>query len=521
MKEQLCKFIRHFDSPLYLSLLALFSGAILPLAFAPFSYYLIAEISLILLLFIWLHASPGRAFWYGWLFGVAFFGCGVYWVYISIHHYGNAHIFLALLILALLIAFLALYPAIQGYLLNKLFPENNWSKFVLAFPASFIILEWLRGWVLSGFPWLFLGYSHIDSPLRGWATIFGVYGVSFLIALTAGAIFSIFYFYKNKKLLLWLVVFLVLIWGIGWGLAKVNWTKQVGEPIQVSLIQGNVLQEQKWQPEKKVAILNSYSLLTAKNLSSKIIVWPEAAIPTYPEDVWLYLKLLSFVAARSNATILSGIPFYDRDKNLFYNGIIALGIDSGRYYKRHLVPFGEYLPCKFALCWLHKFFTIPMSDFVSGEKNQSDLLVQGIVFAPFICYEIAYPSLVLDYLPKAGMLLTVCDDSWFGKSIALAQHLEIARMRSLEVGRYQLLATNTGITAIIDAKGHIVSQAPEFQQAVITEKVLHLSGSTPWVVCGKYLWLPLSLLALLFSFFGSRKLFKYIRKQSSKPIGTP
>lgn len=499
MKKQLHNLIKIFHSKTSMSVLAIFSGAVLPLAFAPFGYYLVAEVSLVLLLFVWLGASPGKAFWYGWLFGLAFFGCGIYWVYISVHHYGNAPVILAAAILALLVAFLALYPAIQGYLLNKFFPENNWPKFLLAFPASFVILEWFRGWVLSGFPWLFLGYGHVSSPLGGWAPIFGVYGVSFLIALTAGAIFYLLYLRKNKKLLISLISLVILLWVIGVSLTKINWTRQVGEPIQVSLIQGNISQEQKWKPEELWTILNSYSFLTAKNFSSKIIVWPEAAIPAYQDDAWVYLKLLSFMAKRHGTTILSGIPFHDDKTDRDYNGIIALGADNGKYYKRHLVPFGEYLPLKFALSWLHKFFTIPMSGFSRGSKKQPELLAQGIVLAPFICYEIAYPCLVLDYLPKAGMLLTVCDDSWFGKSIASAQHLEIARMRSLEVGRYQLLTANTGITAVIDAKGKILTRAPEFQQAVITEKVKNLSGRTPWVAFGKYLWLPLLLLGLLWA----------------------
>ncbi|MDR1057456.1 MAG: apolipoprotein N-acyltransferase [Coxiellaceae bacterium] len=491
------KLVKNLYASPYLSMIAIFSGAILPLAFAPFGYYLVAEISLLLLLFVWLRAVPGRTFWYGWLFGVAFFGCGIYWVFISIHHYGNAPIFLAGLIVALLVAVLALYPAILGYLLNKFFLENNWSKFLLAFPAGFSILEWFRGWILSGFPWLFLGYSHVNSPLGGWATVFGAYGVSFLIAQTASAIFCMFLFCKNKKFIISLVLLVVLLWIVGLSLTKITWVNQVGEPIQVSLIQGNISQEQKWKRDELMNILNIYSFLTAKNFSSKIIVWPEAAIPAYPEDVWLYLKLLSFVAKRNNATVLSGIPLYDKEKNLTYNGIITLGTnDNGKYYKRHLVPFGEYLPFKFALYWLHKFFTIPMSDFSRGPKKQPDVIVHNVVLAPFICYEIAYSCLVLSYVPKAGMLLTVCDDSWFGKSVASAQHLEIAKMRSLEVGRYQLLATNTGITALINAKGQVIRQAQEFKQLVITEKVLNLTGRTPWVAFGKYLWLPLSLVGL-------------------------
>ena len=484
------------DHKIYFSLLAIFAGAILPLAFAPFGYYLAAEISLLLLLIIWFKASPGWSFWYGWLFGVAFFSCGIYWVYNSIHHYGNAPAILAATILGLLVAVLALYPALQGYLLNRVYLQNDWRKYLLAFPLSLAILEWIRGWFLSGFPWLFLGYGHIDSPLRGWAKIFGVYGVSFAIAQTAGAIFCMFLYRKNKKVLIALILLIAMLWGIGAGITKINWSKQVGEPIEVSLIQSNIAQERKWKNEELLSIINSYAFLTAKNFNSKIIVWPEAAIPTFPENVWLYLKLLSFAARKNDTTILSGIPFYDKQNDQYYNGIMAFGASTGKYYKRHLVPFGEYMPFKFILNWVHKFLTIPMSDFSSGSKNQPDLYAGKILLAPFICYEVAYPDLVLDYLPKAGLLVTVSDDSWFGESIAAPQHLEVVRMRSLEVGRYHLFSTNTGISAIVDAEGKIIAKSPMFQQVVLNAKVVALSGSTPWVRYGQYVWLPLFLLGL-------------------------
>lgn len=486
----------------YLGMLAILGGAILPLAFAPFGYYLLAEISLVLLLFSWFNASPRLAFWYGLLFGVAFFGGGVHWVYISIYHFGHAPVILAIAILALLIAFMALYPALQGYLLQRIYPHNNWSKFLLAFPASLAILEWIRGWFLSGFPWLFLGYGHIDSPLRGFASVLGVYGVSFFIAQTAGAIFyivyEIFYGRKNKKLCAALALYILLLWSVGLSLAKISWTKQSGKEIAVSLIQGNVSLERKWNPSELRPILDSYIALTAKNFTSKIIVWSEAAI-TYPDAALPYLKPLSLAAKKNRVTILSGTPFHDKKDDRDYNGIIALGADHGQYYKRRLLPFGEYMPLKFILSWLNNYLFIPMSDFSSGAKNQPDLLAQGILLAPFICYEIAYPDLILDYLPRAELILTVSDDSWFGESIASAQHLEIAQMRSLEVGRYQLLSTNTGISAIIDDKGKIIAKAPVFQQAVLSAKVKNLAGSTFWVAYGKDGWLVLFLALLLWA----------------------
>ncbi len=480
-------------------LIALVGGAILPLAFAPFNYYLAALISLLLLLWIWDKSSPKAAFQYGWFFGLAFFGFGVHWVYISIHEYGNAPIILAGLIVVTLVFLMALYFAIQGYLLNKIYPENNWKKLLLAFPATLVILEWLRGWLLTGFPWLFLGYSQLNTPLSGFAPILGVYGVSFFVAQSSGACFAIIKFRKNYRLVTWLLLYLATIWTAGLLLNKIDWTKKSAENIEVSLIQGNIPIEQKWRDSELWPILNIYSTLSAKNFNSRIIVWPEAAIPTFPENIKPYLTQLSAAIKNNSSTIAAGAPIYDQQQNLYYNGLITFGIDHGRYHKRHLLPFGEYMPFKFALKWLANFLIIPMSDFSSGGKMQPKLTIDSIVIAPFICYEIAYPGLALDYMPEARLIITISDDSWFGDSIAQNQHLEIAQMRSLETGRYQLFATNTGISAIIDQRGKIIAKTKSFTQEVLNGEAELYSSSTPWVKFGRYCWLGLMLLMLLIS----------------------
>lgn len=466
---------------IFYNLLAVVSGAALVLAFAPFGYYLIAELSLVALLFTWHQAqTPRQAFWYGWLYGLAFFGWGAHWVYISIHNFGHAPIPIAALILGIMVAYLALYPAITGYLLKKC-PKHNWLTYIIIFPLLCTSLEWVRGWMISGFPWLFLGYGHINSAISSWATIFGVYGVSWVIAQTAGAVFCIFLYYRKIKPILFFITLIAALWISGYYLNKINWTTIINKPIQVSLIQGNISLEQKWDETQLFNILNTYANITIENFTSKIIVWPEAAIPAFEHNISDYLAKLSEIAKQHKTTILSGIMFQDFNTPNYYNGIIALGANSGRYYKRHLVPFGEYMPLKPILSWLRHYLDIPMSGFSSGSAKQPKILIQNTPIAPFVCYEIAYPGLVLDCMPQAGVLITVCDDSWFGESIAAAQHLEIAQMRSLEVGRYQLLTASTGITAIIDAKGKVLSRLPEFKLGVLTGNIQLLSGATPWV----------------------------------------
>jgi len=478
-----------------MSFLALLSGAVLPLAFAPFSYFFVAILAAMGLLIAWLKATPKQALWRGYLFGLGYFGFGVNWVYISIHQYGNATPAIAVIVTILLVMYLALFPALQGYFFTRIYPTNHCRKLLLAFPASWVIFEWIRSWVFTGFPWLILGYSQISSPLRGLAALIGVYGISFVVALSAGAIVALFYCKKNLSRIL-IILTVAIIWVGSFYLTKISWTKPEGEKFKVSLIQGNIAQEQKWNGARLDYILTTYAKLTSKNWDNKIIVWPEAAIPAFKEEVAKFVTLQTKAAKAHQTTIVSGIPIKNQNTQHIYNGIITFGANQGEYLKKHLVPFGEFLPFKEELNWLHKYFLIPMSDFSNGPRKQPALIVDGILVAPFICYEIAYPHLVLSYFPRAELIITLCDDSWFGKSPAAAQHLEIAQMRSLETGRYQLLATNTGLTAIINDKGEIIAQAPVFKQYVLTAKVQAMNGATPLVEFGHYLWFLLMLIAL-------------------------
>lgn len=475
--------------------IALIAGSLLPLAFAPFGYYPLAVLALAILLFLWLTAKPWQAFVQGLMFGLGFFGFGISWVFISIHTYGNACTPIALVITGTMILFLALYPAFNGYLLNRIYPVNNLRKLLLAFPATWMLFEWVRTWLLSGFPWLLLGNSQIDSPLRGFVPIIGEAGLAFLVAFSAAILVSLWVSKKNWQRAL-LILLAILLWGGGLLLNKINWTHSFGVKTQVSLIQGNIPQEQKWEPKQLASILGTYVKLTNQTFGNKLVVWPEGGIPTYPQDIKFFLKLLSFTAKLHGTTIISGIPIYDRLSGRSYNGAIAFGATKGIYLKKHLVPFGEYLPFKKLLCWLPKYLTIPMSGYSSGPKHQELIIVNGMVIAPFICYEIAFADLVLSHFPRANILLTLCDDSWFGKSIAAEQHLAIARMRSLETGRYQLLSTNTGITAVIDPKGKVLERAPEFKEYVLTTSIQGMRGLTPWVAFMHYFILILALLCL-------------------------
>lgn len=470
---------------------ALLCGLILPFAFAPFHITLLAFLSLAILLYSWIGETPARAAFNGFLFGIGFFSVGVSWVYISIHFFGQAPIPLAIFITCIFILYLASFFAAQGYFLTLLFPKPNWITWLLAFPSSWVIFELLRGWLFTGFPWLALGYSQTETVLRGFAPLIGVYGISWLVAFTSGLFVVMLKTNKLSKRL-FIIGMLLVVFVTGTLLSTINWTIPLGEPLKTTLIQGNIQQEIKWQPEQVLRSLNLYTRYTSKSLDSDLIIWPEAAVSVPLDQAKDFLDELSNLALQHHAGIITGIPIVSSSHS--YNSVIALGDAKGTYNKRHLVPFGEYTPLKFIFDSLLQSFKIPMSNFDRGVKIQAPLISHGVRIAPYVCYEIAFPLELLNFLPQTELLLTVTDDSWFGHSIAAAQHLQMGQMRSLETGRYLLFSSNTGITAIINAKGRIISSIPSNQELQLTDYVQPMTGTTPWMIYRQY---PLFTLLLI------------------------
>ena len=486
-------------------LLALLAGGTLAFAFAPFNYVSLSIISPALLLALCIDATPKQAFFRGLLFGLGLFGIGASWVFVSIHTYGNANIVFSTLITALLVFILALMPACKMGLLTKLFKRSTLIKCLVAFPAIWVLFDWVISWFLSGFPWLFLGYSQLHTPLHNLAPLTSVYGVTFAVALTSGALVSIFLIPRLRSIILTLVI-TAAVWGISAALSPVQWTHPTGKPIPVSLVQGNIPQEMKWDPKQYVQTLAAYKQLSSEHWNSKLIIWPEAAIPVFQTQASAYLDMMNKQAKLHHTTIITGVPIALQDE--FYNGALALGDGKGMYLKRHLVPFGEYLPFRHFLEWFRYFVQIPMSDFASGPKKQKAIQADGLTIATFLCYEVAFPKEVLNEMPAAKLLVVLTDDSWFGKSIASAQQLQISQMRALEAGRYMLVATNNGITAIINPQGQIIKQAPKFIRTVLSGEVYAMTGATPIVVCGIYPFLLLCFLLLMFGLILDRRLHK-------------
>jgi apolipoprotein N-acyltransferase len=459
------------------------AGLLLPLAFAPFDLSVLALIAPALLFLLWRGVSPGRAAWRGLLFGLGMFGLGVSWVYVSMHDFGNMPAPLAAFATAVFVAGLSAYFALLGWCQAKFFRMRGRFHFLLVLPALWVLFEWWRGWFLTGFPWLDLGYSQVDSPLAGYAPWLGGYGVSYFAALSAGLLAAAAD--KPEKFIQYILPGLALVWIGGWLAGKVVWVQPVNHPVRVALIQGNVPLADKWRPDNRRAIMARYLALSEAAPKSDLIVWPEAAIPAYLDEIDpVYLESLRRFAQTSKTDFLIGVIERDRQRHHDYNSVISIGPHPGIYRKHHLVPFGEYLPLEPLFGWLMQSLQIPMSDFSPGPAAQAPLPAAGQEIGVSVCYEDAFGSDVIRALPRATLLVNVSEDAWFGDSLAPHQRVQMARLRALEAGRPMLRAANTGPSVVIDEHGRIIARSPQFRTDVLTAAVQPMQGATPFARFG-------------------------------------
>jgi apolipoprotein N-acyltransferase len=465
--------------------LAVLGGLLLPLAFAPFDYPFLAILSLGLLFLSWLNASPRRAFLRGYGFGLGQYGFGVSWVYVSMHDYGGASAPEAVGLTSLFTLFLALYPAAAGWLAVRLGSGSRITRLVLVFPAVWILVEWFRGWFLTGFTWLQIGYSQVETPLANLGPVLGVYGVGWAVGLLAGLALAAVSPIRRQRVSV--AVAMAGVVGLTAALGGVAWTHPAGQPFKAALLQGNIAQDIKWQPEFQRQTLQTYVAMTRQQWDARLVVWPETAIPAFYHQVRdTFLPDLEAEARQHGTDLLIGVPFYDRAEDRYYNAVVGMGQAQGVYFKRHLVPFGEYLPLRPLLGFVLDILEIPLSDFAAGNGAQPPLKAAGYPLAPSICYEDIFGQESLAGLPAAAYLVNLTNDAWFGASIAPHQHVQMARMRALETGRYMLRATNTGVTAIISPNGRIVAAAPLFERTSVAGAVTPMQGSTPYIVWGDW-----------------------------------
>lgn len=467
------------------------AGAACALAFAPHNLYLLAPASLILLFHLWGQATPVQAFRLGYLFGIGLFGIGVNWLHISINLFGGLGLIPAAGVTFLLIAYLALFPALVGYATRRLAGAGTVRDQLLVLPAIWVLSEWGRTWLFTGFPWLHLGYSQTDSIMGALAPLFGVFGVSWAVTLTAGSLLMLFRSDFRARLVA-AGCLLLLIAG-GWLAGRVQWTHDTGAERSVALIQGAVPLEVKWRAEFLQQSLERYAGLTAPHWDKNIIVWPETAIPAFSIQVPDLLRQLTADALRNGSDLYAGFPSVDASGERFFNSLLLIGASPQTYHKRHLVPFGEFTPLAIVFRSFAELLDIPMSNFSPGQQEQPLLRGQHAVSGVSICYEDTFGDEVIQALPEAELLINVSNDGWFGDSAAPHQHLQMARMRARETGRFMLRATNSGVSAIIDPRGRVRAQAPQFTPYALAGTVTLFTGLTPYARMGNW---PLILMAV-------------------------
>ena len=464
--------------------LAFGGGALCVAGFAPLAWFFLPPLMLALL-FVLLRqaASPREAALTGWSFGAGLFLTGVSWIYVSLSVFGGMPMWLAGTAAVLFCAFLALYPALAAWLFRRRLPAAGWRQ-ALWFAALIATVDWLRGWIFTGFPWLAFGYSQTPpSPLAGYAPLLGVYGLSLLVALCAALLT------QRRGLLV-----VAAIAALGAGLRQAEWTEPEGAPVSVTLLQGNVPQEMKFRPERFAETLHRYASLVERH-PAQLTLLPETAIPAFIDQVPAdYLEHLAGLARRTHGDLIVGT--ISGDRQAYRNSAVSLGTSPSQHYsKQHLVPFGEFIPEGFA--WFMAQANIPMSSFSRGPAAQPPLQVAGTEVAVNICYEDAFGEEIIQALPAAGILANLSNTAWFGRSLAQPQHLQIARLRALETGRPMLRATNTGMTAIITPRGEVDAVLPPFTTGALQGSVQPHRGLTPYARFGNLAALLLIVLAAL------------------------
>lgn len=473
---------------------AAIAGLALPLGFAPFDIFPLAPLSVAALFAVWTEVPARRAFLCGWIYGLVAYGFGVFWIHESFQ-FNNIAIGWAVALTGLLVMFLALYPAAVGYAVRRLGVAGRRRELLLLMPTAWVLAEWVRGWFFTGFTWLQLGYSQLGWPLQGLFPVGGIYLAGWAVALSAGLLVLAIR-ESGRRRIVW-VAALAVMWAGAALLGTVRWTQPAGDALRVALVQGNLPQDRKWLPEMRAPTLERYLRLTRAHWSADLIVWPESALPGVRAGFDGFVDRLAREARANASYVVFGVPVFDDPAERFFNSVFVVGERERFYHKRHLVPFGEYLPLDGLIRPVTDALGLPVANFTPGPDEQKLLEAAGYRLGVSVCYEIAFGNEIRRALPDATVLVTVSNDAWFGTTIGPHQHMQIARARALETGRYLLRATNTGITAIVAPDGAIVGRVPQFEVQVLEGEIVPMQGMTPYAQTGDAAVVAAVVLALI------------------------
>jgi len=493
------------NRPLVQYVLCIVAGAALPLAFAPYEQFWVAPLSYAVLLYSWRGVAPQRAFGLGLAYGCASFGLGTYWTYIAVRIIGQAPVFVGVTLTVGLVLVLAAFIAVAGFAAARAFRTSGAIAWLATLPALFVLTEWLRGWLFTGFGWLAAGYSQTDSWLMGYAPVGGVHAMSLAVLVTAGGLLTLWLGSHRERAVAAVIV--AAVWLGGLALREREFTQAKDSTLDVALATAAVPQDTKYDPAQLQPTLTLYAELTSQGAGADLIVWPEAAIPIPIELVSGYVEAMRRRTAEQGSTLLLGalrtVAGPD-DTETYENLLLALTDEPQVYVKRHLVPFGEQFPVPdFIRDWM-RLSNLPYIDLGVGADDQPPLDVAGERLGITICYEDVFGAEQLRHLADTTLLVNVSNDGWFGESIAIPQHLQIARVRAAEAGRYLLRSANRGITAVIDQHGAVVDTIEPFRAGVLKATVRGHTGATPYARVGNYAVVVLALVALVAVYVAAR-----------------
>jgi len=474
-------------------------GALMVLSFAPYSVHWAVPFVLLLVLYQTIQKlTPKQGFWAGWCFGFGYFGLSVSWVYNSIHMFGSATAPLAAAVTLLFVLVMTLFPATTVWLYLRFKNQVTWGLRAGLFASLWVLAELARGKIMGGFPWALVGYSQTTETVGALAPWIGVYGIGFLMVLSSSLIVDLFDRLGPgiSARAIAIVPVAIVLFGAHYGLNRldaIELTQAKDTSLNVRLVQANIPQELKFSEERLQSSLEQYTTLSVQDLPpTDLIIWPETAIPTYFKYVEDAIAPFASMLKTNGMDVLAG-GFY-HDGEFSYNSLRQLAGEKQLYKKRHLVPFGEYMPFRFLLGWLNAYIEIPMSDLGRGQGPNVPMVLKGEPLGLSICYEDVFGEEMRELIPASSVLVNVSNDAWFGERIAPHQHQQKAQMRARELVRPLIRVTNTGVSSVIDHKGRIQGSITQNTAGFLDAKVIPRTGVSLYARTGNW---PVFILALL------------------------
>lgn len=480
-------------------ILAFIAGTTNALSFLPYNLHLVPFLTVAIISLLVLYSkSLHQVTILGFLYGLGWFGIGISWIHISISNFGEMPLVFSLAVMLIFVGYLAIFPAITLYLAWRL--TKDITYFPMLMVANWTLIEFIRSWLLSGFPWISLGYSQTNGWLSSYAPLIGETGITAIIIFIGSLSAVVVSRSINRAVMLQVLFSICLLSFVKSPIAEILNGWAYSNKVQpVALVQGNIEQELKWNTFRQDKIMRKYLVMSLPYLDGRIVIWPETAIPKLEVLAQEYISKVNSLSLENGSSIISGVIDQRLDGSV-YNSMIVMGSSSSlpsesgyyyrsdnRYQKHQLVPIGEFVPFDNLIRRLDKIFNLPYSSINRGERIQGNLVANGVGVLPSICYEVAFPrQMRLNFNSGSQLIVTISNDAWFGDSIGPFQHFQIAVMRAMEFGRPLLRAANTGITAVVGPDGKVLGRLPQFKEGVLSMDVPLVEGKTPYSIYGDW-----------------------------------